>query len=107
MILTRRVLWPVDPSIMTGVAYLHSAGWRTNRWGRFRVSDSRASGVREPTVAPDNVESMQEVIRLHRVNIATGSRNSIEFDFLKLRKRTKPGITRLSSGESMDSETRR
>src|ERR1700722_13061653 len=68
-------------AIMTGEAYLQSA--RTaSAMGPFPgYRDSRATGFTRP-VAPDNVDSMQEVIRLHR-QYCDRIENSIEFGFLK------------------------
>ena len=52
-------------SIMTGEAYEQSARI-ARRWDRSRVTATPgASGVPKP-VAKDNVESMLEVIELHR-----------------------------------------
>src|ERR1700726_1620951 len=68
-------------AIMTGEAYLQSA--RTaSAMGPFPgYRDSRATGFRHP-VAADNVDSMQEVIRLHR-QYCDRIEDSIEFGFLK------------------------
>src|SRR6202047_5253654 len=68
-------------AIMTGEAYLQSA--RTaSAMGPFPgYCDSRATGFTR-TVAPDNVDSMQEVIQLHR-QYCDRIENSIEFAFLK------------------------
>jgi ribonucleoside-diphosphate reductase alpha chain len=68
-------------AIMTGEAYLQSA--RTaSAMGPFPgYRDSSATGFTHP-VAADNVDSMQEVIRLHR-QYCDRIENSIEFGFLK------------------------
>jgi ribonucleoside-diphosphate reductase alpha chain len=68
-------------AIMTGEAYLQSA--RTARtMGPFPgYRDSKATGFTR-TVAADNVDSMQEVIRLHR-QYCERIENSVEFGFLK------------------------
>jgi len=68
-------------AIMTGEAYLQSAR-TTSEMGPFSgYRDSRASGFTN-TVAEDNVDSMQEVIRLHRQYCDT-IHDSIEFGYLK------------------------
>ncbi len=68
-------------AIMTGEAYLQSA--RTaGTMGPFPgYRDSRATGFTR-TVAADNVDSMQEVIRLHR-QYCDQIEDSVEFGFLK------------------------
>src|ERR1700731_2394249 len=68
-------------AIMTGEAYLQSA--RTaSAMGPFPgYRDSRATGFTHP-VTEDNVDSMLEVIRLHR-QYCDRIENSIEFGFLK------------------------
>jgi ribonucleoside-diphosphate reductase alpha chain len=76
-----RALAGAITAIMTGEAYLQSA--RTaSAMGPFPgYRDSRATGFTHP-VAADNVDSMQEVIRLHR-QYCDRIENSIEFGFLK------------------------
>jgi ribonucleoside-diphosphate reductase alpha chain len=68
-------------AIMTGEAYLQSA--RTaSAMGPFPgYLDSKATGFSR-TMAPDNVDSMQEVIRLHR-QYCDRIEDSIEFGSLK------------------------
>ncbi len=68
-------------AIMTGEAYLQSA--RTaGAMGPFQgYHDSRATGFSR-TLAPDNVDPMQEVIRLHR-QYCDQIEDSIEFGSLK------------------------
>src|SRR5580692_11286660 len=68
-------------ALMTGEAYLQSA--RTaSAMGPFPgYRDSRATGFTHP-IAADNVDSMQEVVRLHR-QYCDRIENSIEFGFLK------------------------
>ena len=68
-------------SIMTGEAYLQSARMASAMGPFPGYRDSRATGFSQ-TVAADNVDSMQEVIRLHR-QYCDRIENSIEFGFLK------------------------
>jgi ribonucleoside-diphosphate reductase alpha chain len=66
---------------MTGEAYLQSARIAGVMGAFPGYRDSRASGFSE-TVAPDNVDSMREVIRLHRQH-CDQIEDSIEFSSLK------------------------
>ncbi|MBV9645643.1 MAG: vitamin B12-dependent ribonucleotide reductase, partial [Verrucomicrobia bacterium] len=68
-------------AIMTGEAYLQSARTASTMGPFPGYRDSRATGFTR-TVAADNVDSMQEVIRLHR-QYCDQIENSIEFAFLK------------------------
>ncbi len=68
-------------AIMTGEAYLQSARMASAMGPFPGYRDSRATGFTR-TVAPDNVDSMQEVIQLHR-QYCDRIENSIEFGFLK------------------------
>jgi ribonucleoside-diphosphate reductase alpha chain len=68
-------------AIMTGEAYLQSARTASTMGPFPGYRDSRATGFTQ-TVAADNVDSMQEVIRLHR-QYCDRIENSIEFGFLK------------------------
>jgi ribonucleoside-diphosphate reductase alpha chain len=68
-------------AIMTGEAYLQSARTASTMGPFPGYRDSKATGFTR-TVAPDNVDSMQEVIRLHR-QYCDRIENSIEFGFLK------------------------
>jgi ribonucleoside-diphosphate reductase alpha chain len=68
-------------AIMTGEAYLQSARMASAMGPFPGYRDSRATGFTQ-TVAADNVDSMQEVIRLHR-QYCDRIENSIEFGYLK------------------------
>ncbi|HEY2122623.1 MAG TPA: vitamin B12-dependent ribonucleotide reductase [Chthoniobacterales bacterium] len=68
-------------AIMTGEAYLQSAHAASTMGSFPGYHDSKATGFSR-TVAPDNVESMQEVIRLHR-QYCDQIADSIEFGALK------------------------
>jgi ribonucleoside-diphosphate reductase alpha chain len=68
-------------SIMTGQAYAHSARIAEAIGSFPGYQDARASGVPNP-VKPDNVESMLEVIRLHR-EYCDRIQDSTEFGYLK------------------------
>src|ERR1700730_12976367 len=68
-------------AIMTGEAYVQSARTASSMGPFPGYRDSRATGFTR-TVAADNVDSMQEVIRLHR-QYCDRIENSIEFAFLK------------------------
>ncbi|HYY30844.1 MAG TPA: vitamin B12-dependent ribonucleotide reductase, partial [Chthoniobacterales bacterium] len=68
-------------AIMTGEAYLQSARIAGVMGAFAGYHDSRASGFTE-TLAPDNVDSMMEVIRLHRQH-CDQIEDSIEFGSLK------------------------
>jgi ribonucleoside-diphosphate reductase alpha chain len=68
-------------AIMTGEAYLQSARTASTMGPFPGYRDSKATGFTR-TVAPDNVDSMQEVIRLHR-QYCDRIEDSIEFGFLK------------------------
>src|SRR5208283_3335572 len=68
-------------AIMTGEAYLQSARTASTLGPFPGYHDSKATGFSR-TVAPDNVESMQEVIRLHR-QYCDQIADSIEFGALK------------------------
>jgi ribonucleoside-diphosphate reductase alpha chain len=68
-------------AIMTGEAYLQSARTASTMGPFPGYRDSKATGFTR-TVAADNVDSMQEVIRLHR-QYCDRIENSIEFGFLK------------------------
>jgi ribonucleoside-diphosphate reductase alpha chain len=68
-------------AIMTGESYLQSARMASAMGPFSGYRDSKATGFTNP-IAPDNVDSMQEVIRLHR-QYCDRIENSIEFGFLK------------------------
>ena len=68
-------------AIMTGEAYVQSARMASEEGPFPGYRDSRATGFTK-TVAEDNVESMQEVIRLHRQHCDRID-DSIEFGYLK------------------------
>ncbi|MEA3205914.1 MAG: ribonucleoside-diphosphate reductase alpha chain, partial [Verrucomicrobiota bacterium] len=68
-------------AIMTGEAYLQSARMASAMAPFPGYRDAKATGYTR-TIAEDNVDSMQEVIRLHR-QYCDRIENSIEFDFLK------------------------
>ena len=68
-------------SLMTGEAYSHSARIAQEIEPFPGYRDARATGVRE-TLAQDNVESMLEVIRLHREG-CNAIPDSADFDGLK------------------------
>jgi ribonucleoside-diphosphate reductase alpha chain len=68
-------------AIMTGEAYLQSARTASAMEPFPGYRDSKATGFTH-TIAADNVDSMQEVIRLHR-QYCDRIENSIEFGFLK------------------------
>jgi ribonucleoside-diphosphate reductase alpha chain len=68
-------------AIMTGEAYVQSARTASEMGPFSGYRDSRANGFTK-TVAEDNVDSMQEVIRLHRQYCDTID-DSIEFGYLK------------------------
>ena len=68
-------------AIMTGEAYVQSARMASEEGPFPGFRDSRATGFTK-TVAEDNVESMQEVIRLHRQHCDRID-DSIEFGNLK------------------------
>ena len=68
-------------AIMTGEAYLQSARTASAMGSFPGYRDSRATGFTR-TLATDNVDSMQEVIRLHR-QYCDRIENSMEFGFLK------------------------
>jgi ribonucleoside-diphosphate reductase alpha chain len=68
-------------AVMTGEAYLQSARTASTMGPFPGYRDSKATGFTR-TVAADNVDSMQEVIRLHR-QYCDRIENSIEFGFLK------------------------
>ena len=68
-------------AIMTGEAYVQSARTASEEGPFPGYHDSRATGFTK-TVAEDNVESMQEVIRLHRQH-CDRIHDSIEFGYLK------------------------
>jgi ribonucleoside-diphosphate reductase alpha chain len=68
-------------AIMTGEAYVQSARMASEMGPFSGYRDSRATGFAK-TVAEDNVDSMQEVIRLHR-QYCDAIDDSIEFGYLK------------------------
>ena len=68
-------------AIMTGEAYAQSARTASEMGPFSGYRDSRATGFTK-TVAEDNVDSMQEVIRLHRQHCDRID-DSIEFGYLK------------------------
>jgi ribonucleoside-diphosphate reductase alpha chain len=68
-------------AIMTGESYLQSARLASAIGPFAGYRDSKATGFTNP-IAPDNVDSMHEVIRLHR-QYCDRIENSIEFGFLK------------------------
>jgi ribonucleoside-diphosphate reductase alpha chain len=68
-------------AIMTGESYLQSARMASAMGPFSGYRDSKATGFNHP-IAADNVDSMQEVIRLHR-QYCDRIENSIEFGFLK------------------------
>ncbi len=68
-------------AIMTGESYLQSARMASAMGPFPGYRDSKATGFTH-TIAADNVDSMQEVIRLHR-QYCDRIENSIEFGFLK------------------------
>src|SRR6202047_2526107 len=76
-----RALAGAITAIMTGHAYEQSAEIAGNIGPFPGYRDSKATGFTR-TVAPDNVDSMQEVIQLHR-QYCDRIENSIEFAFLK------------------------
>src|ERR1700726_1178466 len=69
-------------SIMTGEAYSHSARIAKDQRPFPGYWDARASSVPKPLL-PDNVESMLEVIRLHRTT-CDQIQDFTDFDYLKL-----------------------
>src|SRR3981189_1917592 len=69
-------------SIMTGEAYSHSARIAKEQRAFPGYLDARASSVPKPLL-PDNVESMLEVIRLHRTT-CDQIQDFTDFDYLKL-----------------------
>ena len=69
-------------SIMTGEAYSHSARIAKEQRAFPGYLDARASSVPKPLL-PDNVESMLEVIRLHRMT-CDQIQDFTDFDYLKL-----------------------
>src|ERR1700724_2693919 len=69
-------------SIMTGEAYSHSARIAKEQRPFPGYLDARASSVPNPLL-PDNVESMLEVIRLHRTT-CDQIQDFTDFDYLKL-----------------------
>jgi ribonucleoside-diphosphate reductase alpha chain len=69
-------------SIMTGEAYSHSARIAKEQRPFPGYLDARASSVPKPLL-PDNVESMLEVIRLHRTT-CDQIQDFTDFDYLKL-----------------------
>jgi ribonucleoside-diphosphate reductase alpha chain len=76
-----RALAGAITSIMTGEAYVQSAEI-AGRIGPFKgYQDARCGHIPKP-LAPDNVESMLNVIRLHR-GAVEGIQASAEFDYLK------------------------
>ena len=68
-------------AIMTGEAYVQSARTASEKGSFPGYRNSRATGFTK-TVAEDNVDSMQEVIRLHRQHCDRID-DSIEFGYLK------------------------
>ncbi|MBV8533377.1 MAG: vitamin B12-dependent ribonucleotide reductase [Verrucomicrobia bacterium] len=68
-------------AIMTGEAYVQSARMASEMGPFSGYGDARATGFAK-TVAEDNVDSMQEVIRLHR-QYCDAIDDSIEFGYLK------------------------
>ena len=68
-------------AIMTGEAYVQSARTASEEGPFPGYHDSRGTGFTK-TVAEDNVESMQEVIRFHRQH-CDRIHDSIEFGYLK------------------------
>jgi ribonucleoside-diphosphate reductase alpha chain len=68
-------------AIMTGEAYVQSARTASEKDSFSGYRDSRATGFTK-TVAEDNMESMLEVIRLHREHCDRID-DSIEFGYLK------------------------
>jgi ribonucleoside-diphosphate reductase alpha chain len=68
-------------AIMTGEAYVQSARTASEEGAFPGYRDSRATGFTK-TVAEDNIDSMQEVIRLHRQHCDRID-DSIEFGYLK------------------------
>lgn len=68
-------------ALMTGEAYSHSARIAKETGAFSGYWDARASGVQK-TLAPDNVESMLEVIRLHR-ECCNEIQESLDFNWLK------------------------
>ena len=80
-----RALAGAITSIMTGHAYEQSAEIAGPMGAFPGYRDARCSGV-EKTVAKDNVESMLDVIQLHR-NAVEGIHPSEEFGYLKVEAR--------------------
>jgi ribonucleoside-diphosphate reductase alpha chain len=76
-----RALAGAITAIMTGEAYLQSARMADQEGSFPGYRDSRATGFTK-TVAEDNVDSMLEVIRLHRQHCDRID-DSIEFGYLK------------------------
>ena len=68
-------------AIMTGEAYVQSARTASEKGSFAGYRNSRATGFTK-TVAEDNMDSMQEVIRLHRPHCDRID-DSIEFGYLK------------------------
>jgi ribonucleoside-diphosphate reductase alpha chain len=68
-------------AIMTGEAYVQSARMASEMGPFSGYGDARATGFAK-TVAEDNVDSIQEVIRLHR-QYCDAIDDSIEFGYLK------------------------
>ncbi len=82
MIRTKRGPWPGQSlPIMTGEAYAQSARTASEKGSFPGYRDARATGITK-TAAEDNVDSMQEVIRLHREH-CDKIEDSIEFGHLK------------------------
>ncbi len=63
-----RALCGALTSLLTGEAYAHSARMAAGMGSFPAYHDARAAGVKRP-VARDNVESMREVIRMHRAAV--------------------------------------
>ena len=76
-----RVLAGSITAIMTGEAYVQSARIASEKDSFPGYCNSRATGFTK-TVAEDNMDSMQEVIRLHRQH-CNRIDDSIEFGYLK------------------------
>ena len=80
-----RALAGAITSIMTGHAYEQSADIAANIGAFAGYRDARCAGV-EKTVSKDNVESMLNVIKLHREAVE-GIQPSAEFNYLKTEAR--------------------
>ncbi len=76
-----RALAGAITAIMTGEAYAQSATMAAQMGAFAGYRDARCAGVRKPA-SPDNVDSMQGVIRLHREAVES-IHPSAEFGYLK------------------------